>query len=185
METRAAVLHDVGEEWRIETVRLDPPQAGEVLVKVAAAGLCHSDDHLATGDMALPNAVADAKTIPRMFPIIGGHEGSGVVEEVGPGVTSVRPGDHVCTTFAPACGSCHFCQTGRTYLCDNAEFLFRPGQITDGTSRHWLDGREVGFYSKVGCFAEHTVVAEASLVKVPDHVDLELVALVSCGVLTG
>jgi NDMA-dependent alcohol dehydrogenase len=169
----------------VETIRLDPPKAGEVLVKVAAAGLCHSDEHLATGDMAVANSVADAKGVPRMFPIIGGHEGSGVVVEVGEGVTSLQPGDHVSTTFAPACGRCHYCQSGRTFLCDNTEFLFRPGQMTDGTSRHWLGDKELAFYSKIGCFAEHTVVAESSLVKVPEHINLEVVALISCGVLTG
>ncbi len=89
------------------------------------------------------------------------------------------------TTFSPACGRCHYCQTGRAFLCDNSEFLFRAGQITDGTSRHWLGDQELALYSKVGCFAEHTVLAESSLVKVPDHVNLELVALISCGVLTG
>jgi NDMA-dependent alcohol dehydrogenase len=185
METRAAVLHDVGDKWEVETIRLDPPKAGEVLIKVAAAGLCHSDEHLATGDMAITNAFADAKGVPRQFPIIGGHEGSGIVLDVGPGVTSLQAGDHVSTTFAPACGRCHYCQTGRTFLCDNSAFLFRPGQITDGTSRHWLADQELAFYSKIGCFAEHTVVAESSLVKVPDHIDLEVIALVSCGVLTG
>ncbi len=185
METRAAVLHDVGGKWEVENIRLDPPKAGEVLVKVAAAGLCHSDEHLVTGDMALANATADAKGLPRQFPLIGGHEGSGVVLEVGEGVTSLAAGDHVSTTFAPACGRCHYCQTGRTFLCDNTEFLFRPGQITDGTSRHWLGGQELAFYSKLGCFAEHTVVAESSLVKVPEHISLEVVALISCGVLTG
>jgi NDMA-dependent alcohol dehydrogenase len=185
METRAAVLHDVGSKWEVETIRLDPPKAGEVLVKIAAAGLCHSDEHLATGDMAISNAFADAKEIPRMFPIIGGHEGSGVVVEVGQGVTTLQPGDHVSTTFSPACGRCHYCSTGRAYLCDNSAFLFTPGQITDGTSRHWLGDQELAFYSKIGCFAEHTVVAESSLVKVPEHINLEVVALISCGVLTG
>jgi NDMA-dependent alcohol dehydrogenase len=185
VETRAAVLHDVGEKWQVETIRLDPPKAGEVLLKVVAAGLCHSDEHLATGDMAISNSFADTKGFPRQFPIIGGHEGSGIVVEVGPGVSSLKPGDHVSTTFAPACGRCHYCQTGRTFLCDNTESLFRPGQMTDGTSRHWLGDQELAFYSKIGCFAEHTVVAEASLVKVPEHIDLELVALISCGVLTG
>jgi NDMA-dependent alcohol dehydrogenase len=185
VETRAAVLHDVGGKWEVETIRLDPPRAGEVLVKVAAAGLCHSDEHLATGDMALSNADADAKGLPRQFPLIGGHEGSGIVVEVGPGVATLQPGDHVSTTFAPACGRCHYCQTGRTFLCDNTAFLFQAGQMTDGTSRHWLGEQELAFYSKIGCFAEHTVVAESSLVKVPEHVDLEVVALISCGVLTG
>jgi len=185
VKTRAAVLHDVGEKWEIETIDLDPPKAGEVLVKYAAAGLCHSDEHLATGDAAVPNAVADAKGWPRQFPIIGGHEGSGVVVEVGDGVTTLKAGDHVSTTFAPSCGRCHYCQSARTYLCDNTAFLFQPGQITDGTSRHWLNGQELAFYSKLGCFAEHSVVAEQSLVKVPDYINLEAIALISCGVLTG
>lgn len=185
MKTRAAVLHDVGDIWHIETIDLDPPKAGEVLVKWMAAGLCHSDDHLATGDMATSNAFADARGLPRQFPLIGGHEGAGLVVEVGDGVTTLAPGDHVCGTYASPCGRCRYCTTGRTFLCDNTEFLFQPGQLTDGTSRHWLDGQPLSFYAKLGCFAEHSVVAEASLVKVPEHVDLELAALISCGVLTG
>jgi Zn-dependent alcohol dehydrogenase len=164
MKTRAAVLHDVGQKWEIEEIDLDPPKAGEVLIEMAAAGLCHSDEHLATGDMAVPNAVADAKGIPRQFPIIGGHEGSAIVREVGPGVTSLQPGDHVVATFVPTCGRCHYCTSGRMHLCDNSGFLFTPGQITDHTSRHWLNGQELAFYSKIGCFAEHSVVAETSLV---------------------
>jgi NDMA-dependent alcohol dehydrogenase len=185
MKTRAAVLHDVGQKWEIEEIDLDPPKAGEVLIEMAAAGLCHSDEHLATGDMAVPNAVADAKGIPRQFPIIGGHEGSAIVKEVGPGVTSLQPGDHVVTTFVPTCGRCHYCTSGRMHLCDNSGFLFTPGQITDHTSRHWLHGQELAFYSKIGCFAEHSVVAETSLVKIGDHIPLDVAALVSCGVPTG
>ena len=97
MKTRAAVLRDMGKDWEIIEMDLDPPKEGEVLVRFAAAGLCHSDDHLRTGD------------IPVRYPIVGGHEGAGVVEEVGTGVSRLKPGDHVVCSFLPTCGHCRFC----------------------------------------------------------------------------
>jgi len=185
METRAAVIHDVGQKWTIERIRLDPPGPGEVLVRMAAAGLCHSDEHLTTGDGSYPNSVADQRNWPRIFPMIGGHEGAGVVEEVGAGVTGLAPGDHVVASFIPACGRCTYCSSGRSYLCDQGGSLYSPGQITDGTSRHWLGDTPLSFFCKIGCFAEHSVLAESSLVKIGDDVPLPVAALVSCGVPTG
>jgi NDMA-dependent alcohol dehydrogenase len=185
MQSRAAVLHDVGREWSIEEFRLDPPGLGEVLVRLGAAGLCHSDEHLATGDGSYPNTVAEQRHWPRMFPMIGGHEGAGVVEAVGPGVTALSPGDHVVTSFVPVCGYCTYCSSGRTYLCDQGGSLYAPGQITDGTSRHWLGDVPLSFFCKVGCFAEHTVVAVSSVVKIDDDIPFPVAALVSCGVPTG
>jgi NDMA-dependent alcohol dehydrogenase len=185
MQTRAAVLHDVGKPWSIEEIRLDPPGNGEVLVKMGAAGLCHSDEHLTTGDGSYPNSVAAQHNWPVMFPMIGGHEGSGVIVEVGPGVTGLAPGDHVVMSFIPACGHCRYCASGRSYLCDNGAALFSPGQISDGTSRHWLGDTPLSFFCKIGCFAEHSVLHQSSVVKVDDDIALPVAALVSCGVPTG
>ena len=185
MKTRAAVLWGIGQDWQVEEIELDPPKAGEVLVKMAAAGLCHSDEHMVTGDMALPNDVAIAIGMYPMFPVIGGHEGAGVVVEVGPGVTTVKPGDHVSASFIPSCGRCRYCSTGRQNLCDLGAAAFQKGQITDGTSRHHCRGEDLNLFAKLGTFSEHTVVAEASVIKVDDDLPLTAVALVSCGVATG
>jgi S-(hydroxymethyl)glutathione dehydrogenase/alcohol dehydrogenase len=185
MKTRAAVLWGIGQDWQVEEIDLDPPKAGEVLVKMAAAGMCHSDEHMVTGDMALPNEVAIAMGMNPMFPVIGGHEGAGVVVEVGPGVTTVKPGDHVSASFIPSCGRCRYCSTGRQNLCDLGAAAFLKGQITDGTSRHHCRGEDLNLFAKLGTFSEHTVVAEASVIKVDDDLPLTAVALVSCGVATG
>jgi NDMA-dependent alcohol dehydrogenase len=185
MKTRAAVLFGVGQDWQVSEIDLDPPKAGEVLVKMAAAGLCHSDEHLVTGDMVIPADIRATMGLPDQFPIIGGHEGAGVVVEVGPGVTSVQPGDHVSASFIPSCGRCRYCSTGKQNLCDLGASAFLKGQITDGTSRHWLNGQELNLFAKLGTFSEHTVVAEASVIKVEPDLDLNAVALVSCGVATG
>ncbi len=166
---------EVGDEWKIEEVTLDDPQAGDVLVKMAYAGMCHSDEHAVTGDL------------PLGLPVIGGHEGSGVVEAVGPGVTSVAVGDHVSMSFIPSCGRCKYCSTGRQYLCDEGAKLFDIGMMSDGREAHHLvkTGQPVGRYAQVGTFSEHILVSENSLVKVDQDLPLDAVALVSCGVATG
>ena len=175
----------LGQDWVVEDVDLDPPKAGEVLVKMSAAGMCHSDEHILTGDMALPNELAIELGMPPMFPVIGGHEGAGVVVEVGPGVTTLQPGDHVSASFIPSCGRCRYCSTGRQNLCDLGGLAFQRGMITDGTVRARVRGEEVNLMAKLGTFSEHTVVAEASLIKVDQDLPLSAVALVSCGVATG
>ncbi len=186
MRTRAAVLHGNHQDWIVEEIELDPPKAGEVLVETAAAGLCHSDEHLVTGDLAPPQEVLDQMGMPSPFPIIGGHEGSGVVIEVGEGVTSVAPGDHVSASFIPSCGRCRWCASGMQNLCDLGAGAVVPGMITDGTFRHHtLDGQDLGTFAKLGTFAEHMLVSEDSLVRVDPNHDLTAVALVSCGVATG
>jgi NDMA-dependent alcohol dehydrogenase len=119
------------------------------------------------------------------FPVIGGHEGAGIVTDVGPGVTTVQPGDHVSASFIPSCGRCRYCSTGRQNLCDLGAAAFMPGMITDGTSRHRVGDAEPILFAKLGTFAERTTVAEASVVKVDDDLPMEVVALVSCGVATG
>ena len=173
MKTRAAILWGVDKDWSIEEIDLDPPKAGEVLVKLAASGLCHSDEHVVTGDF------------PFQLPIIGGHEGAGVVEEVGPGVGWLNPGDHVIFQFIPSCGRCPSCATGHENLCDLGELMGRATQISDDTSRHHSGGTDIGLMCLLGTFAEHTVVNEASCIKVDPSVPLDKACLLGCGVVTG
>jgi S-(hydroxymethyl)glutathione dehydrogenase/alcohol dehydrogenase len=190
MKCQAAILHGVGQDWRIEEITLDPPRAGEVLVKMAAAGVCHSDDHYATGDAIMSPELAamveaGGATVPEVFPLLGGHEGAGIVEEVGPGVRSVRPGDRVAMSFIPACGSCRWCVTGMTYLCDAGAMLFAKEMTTDGTTRRHLGDEDLVAMTQLGTFSEYIVVAEESVIKIDDSIPFEAGSLVSCGVTTG
>jgi S-(hydroxymethyl)glutathione dehydrogenase / alcohol dehydrogenase len=175
--TRAAVLWQAGEPWKIEEVKLDAPRSSEVLVRMEIAGLCHSDEHGRSGDVPMP------------LPVIGGHEGSGVIEEVGPDVDDIQPGDHVALAFIPSCGRCRWCSLGKQYLCNNGAKLFAFGMISDGRIAHELvtDGGfvPVGRYAQLGTFSEHILVHRDSVVKVPNDLPFEAVALVSCGVATG
>ena len=172
MKTRAAICWGIGQPWSVEEIDLDPPRAGEVLVRLAATGLCHSDDHVVTGDSPMPT------------PIIGGHEGAGVVEEVGPGVDTLAPGDHVVLAFLPSCGRCEPCSTGHQNLCDLGA-LIGAGRQADGTSRHHSDGRDLQLMCLLGGFAEHTVVNEASCVRIDPSYSLRTACLVGCGAVTG
>lgn len=172
MKTRAAVLRGLGKDWEIAELELDPPRTGEVLVRWAASGLCHSDEHLRTGD------------IPARHPIVGGHEGAGVVEEVGDGVTRLKPGDHIVCSFLPVCGHCRFCARGMSNLCDLGMFLL-DNCLLDGTFRFHADGLDFGQFCLLGTFSERSTVSECSCVKVGDDVPLEVAALVGCGVPTG
>jgi NDMA-dependent alcohol dehydrogenase len=186
MRSRAAILHDVGGPWSVEEFELDPPRAGEVLIEMAAAGLCHSDEHILNGDMSASNEVMQSFGLPSMFPMIGGHEGSAVVVEVGDGVTDFAPGDHVVTSFVAVCGRCRWCNSGMEYICDMGAQVMIPGMPTDGTFRHHTaDGRQLGHLSKVGAFSKHTVVSTDSIVKIDPHLPLLPMALLSCGVPTG
>ena len=173
METQAAILWGQNEDWKIETIELDPPKAGEVLVKLAASGMCHSDEHFRTGDLG------------GIYPIIGGHEGAGVIEEVGPGVTDLAPGDHVVFGFIPACGKCPSCARGHSNLCDVGATLMMGAQY-DGTHRHHsLSGIDLSTAVCLGTFAHHTVVNQASCVKILPHYPLDKACLIGCGVTTG
>jgi NDMA-dependent alcohol dehydrogenase len=186
MRSRAAILHDMGQQWSVEDFDLDPPKAGEVLVEMAAAGLCHSDEHIRNGDMSASNEVMEAYGLPSMFPMIGGHEGAGVVVEVGQGVTDFAPGDHVVTSFVAVCGRCRWCNSGMEYICDMGAQVMIPGMPTDGTFRHHTaDGRTLGHLSKVGAFAKHTVVSTDSIIKIDPDLPLLPMALLSCGIPTG
>ncbi|HEY3181619.1 MAG TPA: Zn-dependent alcohol dehydrogenase [Gaiellaceae bacterium] len=175
MRTRAAVLHEPGTPVVVEEVELAPPREHEVLVRVAAAGVCHSDVHLADGSLGAGR-----------WPIVLGHEGAGVVEEVGAGVTHVRRGDHVAFCFVPACGSCRACRAGRPNLCEPAGERAVKGTLMDGTSRLSLpDGTVLQHGLMTACFAEHAVVDAASAVRLPPELPLWQAALLGCGVVTG
>ena len=174
MQTEAAILWGQNQEWSVEPIELDPPKEGEVLVKFAASGMCHSDEHMVTGD-AGPG-------VP--YPIIGGHEGAGVVLEVGPGVARVQPGDHLVVGFIAACGHCPSCARGHSNLCDIGA-KFQMGLQADGTSRHHAKGHDVPLFGGLGTFAKHGVLNELSCVKIPDDIPLELACLTACGVITG
>ena len=173
MKTKAAVLWELNAPWTIEEIDLDPPGPGEVLVRMSASGMCHSDEHLVTGDL------------PFALPIIGGHEGAGVVEQVGEGVSWLAPGDHVVFGFIPSCGRCPSCSTGHQNLCDLGALMGIGRQIADGTSRHHARGQDLGLMCLLGTFAHHTVVHEASCIKVDNDVPLEKACLLGCGVVTG
>jgi len=185
MKTKAAILWEVGQEWSVEEITLDPPKAGEVLLELVGSGLCHSDEHMVTGDMKLDDAIA-AEMGLQQFPLIGGHEGAGKVLEVGPGVTTLAPGDHVVLGFIPSCGRCPSCSTGMQNLCDLGAFLLAGRQVTDMTSRHHsADGTDLGIMCCIGTFGKHTVVGEASCIKIEPDIPLDKAALVGCGVTTG
>ncbi|CAN5607022.1 NDMA-dependent alcohol dehydrogenase [soil metagenome] len=172
MKTTAAVLWGYNEDWSIEEIDLDPPRDGEVLVSFEATGLCHSDEHVRTGDLPAP------------LPMVGGHEGAGVVQEIGPGVRDLKPGDHVVASFLPACGRCRWCARGQQNLCDQGATIMTGMQI-DGTYRRRARGTEVGVMAGLGTFAPLSTVSETSLVKIDDDLPLSRACLLGCGVTTG
>ena len=185
MQTRAAILWEPHTEWSVEDIELDPPKRGELLVKLAASGLCHSDEHMVTGDMVLDPELAEAFGL-KQFPVIGGHEGAGVVQEVGPDTVGFEVGDHVVFSFIPSCGKCPSCSTGKQHLCDLGAFLLSGMQLNDFSYRHHAkDGRDLGIMVGLGTFSPYTVVSVDSAVKIEKHIPLEKAALVGCGVTTG
>ena len=172
MKTKAAVLWGLHQKWEVEEVELDGPKENEVLVKLTASGLCHSDDHLVTGDM------------PMQLPVVGGHEGAGVVVAVGPGVKDVAEGDPVVLSFIPACGRCEPCARGMSNLCVLGAATIAGPQL-DGTFRFHARGQGLGQMCLLGTFSEYTVVPMASVIKVDPSIALDTAALVGCGVTTG
>ena len=173
MKTQAAVLYAPGEPIRVEEVELDPPKEREVQVKIAAAGVCHSDYHMVTGEL------------PGYLPMALGHEGAGIVEAVGPGVTICKPGDHVVLTFVPSCGSCRYCVSGHTNLCNMGASILMGPQL-DGTFRmHGQKGQDIGQMCVISTFSERTVVPDLSVVPIADYYPLNRAVLVGCGVPTG
>jgi len=172
MKTRAAILRGTGQDFEVTELDLDGPKAGEVLIRYVAAGLCHSDEHLRHGDI-----------VPR-FPLVGGHEGAGVIEAVGEGVTRLAPGDHVICSFLPVCGHCRWCSTGKSNLCDMGATIL-DGVLPDGTYRFHKDGEDLGGMCMLGTFSEYSVISENSAVKVDPDLPLDKVVLIGCGVPTG
>ena len=174
MKLNAAVLSGIGQDWEIREIELGDPVAGEVQVKLTASGLCHSDEHLRTGASPVP-----------FFPVIGGHEGAGVVTKVGPGVADFAEGDHVVLAFIPACGKCRMCAKGLQNLCDLGAGLVKGKAISDRTFRYTVDGQPAIPMCLLGTFSPYVTVNEASVVKIEDDIPLDKAALLGCGVSTG
>jgi S-(hydroxymethyl)glutathione dehydrogenase/alcohol dehydrogenase len=174
LKTKGAILWGVGEEWSVEEIEIGDPRAGEVTVQLAASGLCHSDEHLVTGG-----------TPVAFYPVIGGHEGAGIVTAVGPGVTGLKEGDHVVTAFIPACGQCPPCSRGQQNLCDLGASLLAGTSISDGSYRVTARGKDVIPMCLLGTFSPYITVHQASVVKIEPDIPLEVAALVGCGVTTG
>src|SRR6266704_3625123 len=172
MKTKAAVVYEPGKRIEIEELDLDGPREGEVLIRYTHAGLCHSDIHIAHGDL------------PARLPMVLGHEGAGIIEEIGPGVTRVKPGDHVVLSFIPNCGVCRYCATGRQSICDMGATIlegYLPGE------RFPLTGPrgQYGAMCMIGTFSQYGVISQTSAVKVDDDLPLDKAVLVGCGVPTG
>ena len=171
--SKAAVYTTFNQPLEIRNdIEADEPHAGEVKIKMAASGVCHSDLSIQNGTLPLPP------------PLILGHEGAGVIESVGEGVTGLAPGDHVVISWVPQCGECYYCKAGQGFLCDTAGVTMGGG-LLDGTKRMKSGGQEIGVMAAAGTFCETAVVPAISAVKIPDDVPLKVAALIGCGVLTG
>jgi len=173
MKSRAAILFEPGQKLEVCEVDVQDPGPGEVCIKLAAAGVCHTDLHVMTGDIKAP------------LPAILGHEGAGVVSDVGAGVTSVKPGDHVIPLWRLSCGDCEYCSDGRPALCAVGTDIRTSGRLLDGTSRFSLDGKEIKHFAGVSAFSNYTVLPEGAVLKIPNDLPLELAALMGCAVITG
>ena len=174
MNSLSAVFRDVGAPLSVERVRLDPPKDTEVLVRLAAAGLCRTDYHVMRGERRVA-----------MRPMVLGHEGAGVVEEVGAAVSGIARGDHVVLTFIPSCGRCRWCLQGLHHLCVEGPRITQGPQLDGTYRRHDREGRPVGAFCMIGAFAEYAVVDQASVVVINKDIPLDLAALVACGVPAG
>lgn len=174
MKSRAAVAFKAGEPLSIETIDVADPKAGEVLVRIVASGVCHTDAFTLSGE--------DPEGI---FPVVLGHEGAGVVEAIGEGVTSVSVGDHVIPLYTPECGTCSFCTSGKTNLCQRIRATQGQGMMPDGTSRFSLDGTPIVHYMGTSTFSEYTVLPEISVAKINPAAPLDKVCLLGCGITTG
>lgn len=171
---KAAIAWEAGKPLSIEEVQVAPPKAGEVRVKIVATGVCHTDAFTLSGD--------DPEGI---FPAILGHEGGGIVESIGEGVTSVAVGDHVIPLYTPECGECKFCKSGKTNLCQKIRVTQGKGLMPDGTTRFSQNGKPIFHYMGCSTFSEYTVLPEISLAKINKSAPLEEVCLLGCGVTTG
>lgn len=173
MKSKAAVLFEAGQKLDIREVDVEAPRSGEVLVRMAAGGVCHSDLHVMTGHLV------------GALPAILGHEGSGVVAEVGTGVTSLKPGDHVIPLWRLSCGVCEYCSGGRPALCPAGTQIRMTGRLLDGSTRFKLDGKEINHWAGVSTFSEYTVIPAGAVLKIPNDFPLDMAALLGCGVITG
>jgi len=174
MKTRAAVAWKAGDPLTIEEVDLEGPGKGEVLLRMVATGVCHTDAFTLSGD--------DPEGL---FPAILGHEGGGVVEEIGEGVTSVKVGDHVIPLYTPECGTCSFCTSGKTNLCQAIRSTQGQGLMPDGTSRFSINGKTIYHYMGTSTFSEYTVLPEIAIAKINKEAPLDKVCLLGCGITTG
>ncbi len=174
MQVKAAVAHAAGQPLSIETVELEGPKAGEVLVEIKATGICHTDAYTLSG-----------KDPEGLFPAILGHEGAGIVAEVGADVKSLKPGDHVIPLYVPECRACKFCLSGKTNLCQAIRLTQGKGLMPDGSSRFSLDGKPLFHYMGTSTFANYTVVPEISLAKIREDAPFDKVCYIGCGVTTG
>ena len=174
MKTKGALIWEFNQPWSIEEIEIGDPQPGEVKVQMEASGMCHSDHHLVTGGIPMLG-----------FPVLGGHEGAGIVLEVGAGVEGVAPGDHVVMSFIPSCGKCPSCQAGLRNLCDLGAGLLGVVAIADGTHRITAKGEPVFPMTLLGTFSPYMVVHESSVVKIDPSIPFEVACLVGCGVTTG
>lgn len=175
MKTKAAFVSSADGPWQVAELDLDPPKAHEVLIRYVAAGLCHSDEHLRVDGFWADTA---------RYPMVGGHEGAGIVEAVGEGVTRVKVGDHIVCSFVPVCGICRFCSTGQQNLCDMGASLMQ-GTLTDGTFRFHRDGVDYGGNCMLGTFSQYGVLSEYSCVAIDRDIPLDVAVLIGCGVPTG
>lgn len=174
MKSRAAIAFEPGKPLEIEEVDVEGPKTGEVLLRIVATGVCHTDEFTLSG--------ADPEGL---FPCILGHEGGAVVEEVGPGVTTVEAGDHVIPLYVPECGTCKFCRSGKTNLCQSIRVTQGKGVMPDGTARFRLKDKDIYHYMGTSTFSEYTVLPEISVAKIDPQAPLEKVCLLACGVTTG
>ena len=174
MEVKAAVAFEAGKPLSIETVQLEGPKAGEVLVEIKATGICHTDAYTLSG-----------KDPEGLFPAILGHEGAGVVVEVGEGVTSVKPGDHVIPLYTPECRQCEYCLSRKTNLCQAIRSTQGRGVMPDGTSRFSIDGKMLHHYMGTSTFANYTVLPEIAVAKIREDAPFDKVCYIGCGVTTG
>lgn len=174
MKTRAAVAWEAGQPLTVEEVDIEGPKAGEALVRIVATGVCHTDAYTLSG--------SDPEGA---FPSILGHEGGGIVEEVGAGVTSVKSGDHVIPLYTPECRECKFCKSGKTNLCQAIRVTQGQGLMPDGTSRFSAGGKQILHFMGTSTFSEYTVLPEIALAKVAESAPLEKVCLLGCGITTG
>lgn len=174
MKIKGAMVYGPGQDWQVEEFDLGDPVSGEVQVRLAASGLCHSDEHFRSGDLPAP-----------FYPILGGHEGAGVVTKVGPGVSEVVEDDHVVLAFTPACGTCRQCARGRQNLCDRGAGIGTGKAISDDSYRATKDGAPVYQTSLTGTFAPYATVHKSSVIKIEKDIPLSRAALLGCGVCTG